>query len=73
MCKILIGGKIQASVLGIEALHYAFQHCILVILIDGTHLYDKYGGVLITVTTVDGFNHLIPLAFAVVESENAAS
>ncbi|XP_074342587.1 uncharacterized protein LOC141680192 [Apium graveolens] len=51
----------------------AFQHCIPVILIDGTHLYDKYRGVLITATTVDGFNHFIPIAFAIVEGENLAS
>ncbi|XP_074376849.1 uncharacterized protein LOC141718366 [Apium graveolens] len=51
----------------------AFQHCIPVLLIDGTHMYDKYGGVLLTATTVDGFNHLLPVAFAVVEGENKAS
>ncbi|KAK1382582.1 hypothetical protein POM88_020317 [Heracleum sosnowskyi] len=51
----------------------AFPHCIPVLLIDGTHLYDKYGGVLMTATAVDGFNHLLPVAFAIVESENTAS
>ncbi|XP_074327034.1 uncharacterized protein LOC141664975 [Apium graveolens] len=51
----------------------AFAHSLPVLLIDGTHLYDKYGGVLLTATTVDGFNHLIPVAFAIVEAENIAS
>ncbi|XP_074342389.1 uncharacterized protein LOC141679929 [Apium graveolens] len=51
----------------------AFPYCILVLLIDGTHLYDKYGGVLLTATAVDGFNHLLPVAFIVVERENKAS
>ncbi|KAK1362181.1 hypothetical protein POM88_046655 [Heracleum sosnowskyi] len=51
----------------------AFPHCIPVLLIDGTHLYDKYGGVLMTATAVDGFNHLLPVAFKIVESENTAS
>lgn len=51
----------------------AFPHCMPVILIDGTHLYDKYHGVLLTATAVDGFNHLIPIAFAIVESENISS
>ncbi|KAK1362187.1 hypothetical protein POM88_046661 [Heracleum sosnowskyi] len=51
----------------------AFPHCIPVLLIDGTHLYDKYGGVLLTATAVDGFNHLLPVVFGIVESENTAS
>ncbi|XP_074346177.1 uncharacterized protein LOC141684944 [Apium graveolens] len=51
----------------------AFPHYIPVLLIDGTHLYDKYGGVLLTATGVDGFNHLHPVAFVVVEGENKAS
>ncbi|XP_074374784.1 uncharacterized protein LOC141715205 [Apium graveolens] len=51
----------------------AFPHCITVLLIDGTHLYDKYGGVLLIATIVDGFNHLLPVAFAVVDGENKAS
>ncbi|KAK1394874.1 MULE domain-containing protein [Heracleum sosnowskyi] len=51
----------------------AFVHCILVLQIDGTHLYGKYKGVLLTATTIDGFNHLLPVAFAIVEGENVAS
>ncbi|KAL8110143.1 hypothetical protein AgCh_026022 [Apium graveolens] len=51
----------------------AFPHCIPVLLIDGTHLYDKYGGVLLTATAIDGFNHILSVAFAIVEGENAAS
>ncbi|KAK1401531.1 hypothetical protein POM88_001136 [Heracleum sosnowskyi] len=37
----------------------AFPHCIPVLIIDAT--------------TVDGFNHFLPVAFAIVESENTAS
>ncbi|XP_074328219.1 uncharacterized protein LOC141666121 [Apium graveolens] len=51
----------------------AFPHCIHVLLIDGTHLYDKYGGVLLTATAVVGFNHILLVAFIIVEGENAAS
>ncbi|KAL8156429.1 hypothetical protein AgCh_001498 [Apium graveolens] len=40
---------------------------------DGTHLYDKYGGVLLTATAVDGFNHILSVASAIVEGENATS
>ncbi|KAL8122031.1 hypothetical protein AgCh_018677 [Apium graveolens] len=41
--------------------------------IDGTHLYGKYRGVLLTVTTIDGFHHILPVTFAVVEGKNVSS
>ncbi|KAK1397253.1 hypothetical protein POM88_007157 [Heracleum sosnowskyi] len=47
----------------------AFSHCIPVLQIDGTHLYGKYRGVLLTATSIDGFYHL-PVAFAIVEGES---
>ncbi|XP_074323756.1 uncharacterized protein LOC141660669 [Apium graveolens] len=50
-----------------------FEHCIPVILIDGTHLYGPYLGVLLSATAVDGFSHLLPLAFSIVEAENVSS
>ncbi|KAL8092638.1 hypothetical protein AgCh_034778 [Apium graveolens] len=50
-----------------------FEHCIHVIHIDGTHLYGPYSGVLLSVVAVDGFSHILPLAFAIVESENVSS
>lgn len=51
----------------------AFAYCIPVLQIDGTHLYGKYRGVLLTATAVDGFHHLLTIAFAIVEGENIAS
>nr|XP_017225140.1 PREDICTED: uncharacterized protein LOC108201359 [Daucus carota subsp. sativus] len=50
-----------------------FEYCRPVILIDGTHLYGPYPGVLLSATAVDGFSHILPLAFAIVESENNSS
>ncbi|KAK1370022.1 hypothetical protein POM88_036114 [Heracleum sosnowskyi] len=50
-----------------------FEHCIPVIQIDNTHLYKPYPGVLLCATTVDGFNHIRPLAFVIVEAENLSS
>ncbi|XP_074324305.1 uncharacterized protein LOC141661219 [Apium graveolens] len=50
-----------------------FAHCRPVILIDGTHLYGPYPGVLLSVVAVDEFSHILPLAFAIVESENVSS
>ena len=43
------------------------------ILIDGTHLYRKYKGKLLTTIGIDGNNQLIPLAFTLVEEENIDS
>ncbi|XP_074342533.1 uncharacterized protein LOC141680123 [Apium graveolens] len=50
-----------------------FAYCRPVILIDGTHLNGPYLGVLLSVVAVDGFSHILTLAFAIVESENISS
>ncbi|KAL8108893.1 hypothetical protein AgCh_025115 [Apium graveolens] len=50
-----------------------FQHCMHVIHIDETHIYGPYSGVLLSVVAVDGFSHILPLVFAIVESENVSS
>jgi hypothetical protein len=41
-----------------------------VISVDGTLLTGKYKGVLLIATGIDGEDRLVPLAFALVESEN---
>lgn len=51
----------------------AFPHCISVLLIDDTHLYDKYRGFLHIATTFDGYNNLFPVSCAIVEVVNIAS
>jgi hypothetical protein len=48
----------------------ACKHCRLVISVDGTLLTGKYKGVLLIATGIDGEDRLVPLAFALVESEN---
>ncbi|XP_074383236.1 uncharacterized protein LOC141724845 [Apium graveolens] len=50
-----------------------FEHCMPVIHIDGTHIYGPYPGVLLSDVAVDGLSHILPLAFAIVESENVSS
>lgn len=50
-----------------------FEHCIPVIQIDGTHLYRYYPNVLLSATTLDGFNHIMPLSFTIVEAKNLSS
>uniref|UniRef100_K3YXR9 SWIM-type domain-containing protein n=1 Tax=Setaria italica TaxID=4555 RepID=K3YXR9_SETIT len=51
----------------------AFQHCRPVILVDGTFLTGKYKGTLMMAVGVDLEQQLVPLAFALAESENNES
>ncbi|XP_025685582.1 uncharacterized protein [Arachis hypogaea] len=51
----------------------AFEHCKPLISIDGTHLYGKYGGTLLLAIAQDGNLNILPVAFALVEGENAES
>ncbi|KAL9686761.1 hypothetical protein QQ045_031154 [Rhodiola kirilowii] len=51
----------------------AFNHCRPIISIDGTHMYGKYNAKLLVAIGLDANNHILPLAFALVESENNSS
>ncbi|XP_016207522.1 uncharacterized protein LOC107648005 [Arachis ipaensis] len=51
----------------------AFRHCKPLVSIDGTHLYGKYGGTLLIKIAQDGNSNILPVAFALVEGENAES
>jgi len=50
-----------------------FRYCRPLITIDGTHLYGRYKGALLIAMASDANFQLFPLAFAVVEGENADS
>ena len=50
-----------------------FEHCHPVMIIDGTHLYGKYKGMLLIAMGRAGNNQLFPLAFAITEGENTDS
>ena len=47
-----------------------FEHCCLVLSIDGTHLYGKYKGTLMISMWFEGNNQLFPLTFSITEGEN---
>ncbi|RYR78822.1 hypothetical protein Ahy_A01g003684 [Arachis hypogaea] len=51
----------------------AFKHCKPFVSVDGTHLYGKYGGVLLIAVAQDGNSNILPIAFAIVESESTES
>lgn len=50
-----------------------FRFCKPVLFVDGTHLYGKYKMTLLIASAIDGNSHIMPLAFALVESESTAS
>ncbi len=51
----------------------AFKHLRPVLAIHGTFLTGKFRGTLLTVIRIDAWLHLVPLAFALVESENTSN
>src|SRR3954465_10899852 len=51
----------------------AFQHCRPVISIDGTFLTGQYKGTLLVAVASDTNNQLLPIAYALVESESTLS
>ena len=50
-----------------------FEHCRLVLIIDGTHLYGKYKGTLLIAMGCDENNESFSLEFAITEGENIDS
>ncbi|KAL9691369.1 hypothetical protein QQ045_011790 [Rhodiola kirilowii] len=56
----------------VECIH-AFNHCRPIFSIDGTHKYGKYDGKLLVACSLDANNGVLPVAFALVESENTSN
>lgn len=50
-----------------------WKYCRPVISVDGTHLKTKYGGSLLIASVMDGNNHIFPIGYAIVDSENDLS
>ncbi|XP_072087401.1 uncharacterized protein [Arachis hypogaea] len=51
----------------------AFKHYKPFVSVDDTHLYGKYGGVLLIVVVQDDNSNILPVTFAIVESESTES
>nr|XP_025882111.1 uncharacterized protein LOC107280872 isoform X1 [Oryza sativa Japonica Group] len=51
----------------------AFKNCIPLLCVDGTFMTGKYRGTILTAIGVDADSHVVPVAFAFVESENTSS
>ncbi|RYR14793.1 hypothetical protein Ahy_B04g071493 isoform B [Arachis hypogaea] len=79
-CPVRVGGQLDESHAYFHRLFWtfppcieAFRHCKPLVSIDGTHLYGKYGGTLLVAIAQDGNSNILPVAFALVEGENAES
>ncbi|RYR48616.1 hypothetical protein Ahy_A07g034658 isoform A [Arachis hypogaea] len=77
---VIVGGQVDESQAYFHRLFWtfppcieAFRHCKPLVSIDGTHLYGKYGGTLLIAIAQDGNSNILPVAFALVEGENAES
>ncbi|XP_015971725.1 uncharacterized protein LOC107495145 [Arachis duranensis] len=77
---VRVGGQLDESRAYFHRLFWAFppcieafRHCKPLISIDGTHLYGKYEGTLLVPIAQDGNSNIFPVAFALVEGENAES
>ena len=73
MTEIEPDGTFRYFFLAFGASVQGFQYCRPVISVDGTFLKGKSHGTLLLVTAQDGDNHLFPLAFSIVDSENDKS
>ncbi|XP_016200064.1 uncharacterized protein LOC107641068 [Arachis ipaensis] len=49
----------------------AFRHCKPLVQVDSTRLYGKFKGTLLVAIAQDGNQNIVPIAFAIVESETA--
>ncbi|XP_025648824.1 uncharacterized protein [Arachis hypogaea] len=79
-CPVRVGGQLDESQAYFHRLFWtfppcieAFRHCKPLVSIDETHLYGKYGGTLLVAIAQDGNSNILPVAFALVEGENAES
>ncbi|RYR50873.1 hypothetical protein Ahy_A06g025879 isoform B [Arachis hypogaea] len=77
---VRVGGQVDESQAYFHRLFWtfppcieAFRHCKPLVSIDGTHLYGKYGGTLLIAIAQDGNSNILPVALALVESENVES
>ncbi|XP_057745361.1 uncharacterized protein LOC130963245 [Arachis stenosperma] len=48
----------------------AFKHCKPLVSVDGMHLYGRYGGVMLIAVAQDGNRNILPITFAIMESES---
>ncbi|XP_057723483.1 uncharacterized protein LOC130939391 [Arachis stenosperma] len=80
MSPVRVGGQVDESQAYFHRLFWtfppcieAFCHCKPLVSIDGTHLYGKYGGMLLVAIAQDRNSNILLVSFALVEGENTES
>ncbi|KAA0049743.1 protein FAR-RED ELONGATED HYPOCOTYL 3-like [Cucumis melo var. makuwa] len=68
--KVDADGRFLYFFMTLSASISSWQHCRLVISIDGTNLKNKFDGTLLFASTLDANDQTFSLAFCVVDSEN---
>ncbi|TYK22587.1 uncharacterized protein E5676_scaffold195G00040 [Cucumis melo var. makuwa] len=66
-------GRFKFYFMALAASIDAWNYCVPVISVDGAAMKNKYLGTLISTCTIDGNSQIVPLPFAVVDSENDLS
>ncbi|KAH0707537.1 hypothetical protein KY290_012050 [Solanum tuberosum] len=56
-----------------EACIRGWEYCRPIVVVDGAALRGAYGGTMLTASTMDPGGHILPLAYAIVDSKNDAS
>ncbi|XP_033131799.1 uncharacterized protein LOC117126796 [Brassica rapa] len=67
------GGFIQDATTVLPSCIDGWKYLRKVLVVDGTHMFGKYKGVLLSASGQDANSHVFPIAFAVVESENTTA
>ncbi|XP_049400063.1 uncharacterized protein LOC125864192 [Solanum stenotomum] len=65
--------KFLYAFVALEACIRGWEYCRPIVVVDGAALRDAYGGTMLTTSTMDPGGHILPLAYAIVDSENDAS
>jgi hypothetical protein len=70
---VIVDGRFRYCYFALGASVHGFRSCRPVLCVDGTFLKAKYGGQMLCAVALDANNHLFPVAFAIVDSENNMS
>ncbi|RID78706.1 hypothetical protein BRARA_A01502 [Brassica rapa] len=62
--------RFKYAFMSLKACIDGWKHLRKVLVVDGTHMFGKYKGVLLSASGQDANSRVFPIAFAVVESEN---
>ncbi|XP_049356847.1 uncharacterized protein LOC125821471 [Solanum verrucosum] len=65
--------KFLYAFVALEACIRGWEYCRPIVVVDGAALRGSYGGTMLSASTIDLGDHILPLAYAIVDSKNDAS